>query len=61
MLWPYLQIWDWDLILGRAVKATSSLGDRSPYPNPCIFLNLPTALFQGTQLSLLAVLIPKER
>ena len=21
MLWPYLKIWDWDLIFGHAVKA----------------------------------------
>ena len=33
MLWPYLKIWDWDWIFGRAVKAISSLGVRSPcYP-----------------------------
>ena len=30
MLWPYLKIWDWDLIFGRAVKAISSSGVRSP-------------------------------
>ena len=30
MLRPYLKIWDWDLILGRAVKAISSPGVRSP-------------------------------
>ena len=30
MLWPYLKIWDWDWIFGRAVKAISSLGVRSP-------------------------------
>jgi hypothetical protein len=30
MLRPYLKIWDWDLIFGRAVKAISSLGVRSP-------------------------------
>ena len=30
MLRPYLKIWDWDLILGRAVKAISSRGVRSP-------------------------------
>ena len=32
MLWPYLKIWDWDLIFGRAVKTISSLGVRSPCP-----------------------------
>ena len=31
MLRPYLKIWDWDLIFGRAVKAISSLGVRSPW------------------------------
>ena len=30
MLRPYLKIWDWDLIFGRAVKAISSPGVRSP-------------------------------
>ena len=30
MLWPYLKIWDCDLIFGRAVKAISSTGVRSP-------------------------------
>ena len=30
MLRPYLKIWDWDLIFGRAVKALSSPGVRSP-------------------------------
>jgi hypothetical protein len=34
MLWPYLKIWDWDLIFGRAVKAISSLGVRSPCYDP---------------------------
>ena len=29
MLRPYLKIWGWDLIFGRAVKAISSLGVRS--------------------------------
>ena len=29
MLRPYLKIWDWDLIFGRAVKAISSPGVRS--------------------------------
>ena len=33
MLRPYLKIWDWDCIFGRAVKAISSLGVRSPCPN----------------------------
>ena len=30
---PYLKIWDWDWIFGRAVKAISSLGVRSPCRN----------------------------
>ena len=30
MLQPYLKIWDWELIIGRAVKAISSPGVRSP-------------------------------
>ena len=30
MLRPYLKIWDWDLIFGRAVKAISSPDVRSP-------------------------------
>ena len=33
MLRPYLKIWDWDWIFGRAVKAISSLGVRSPWPS----------------------------
>ena len=31
MLRPYLRIWEWEWILGRAVKAISSLGVRSPW------------------------------
>jgi hypothetical protein len=31
LLRPYLKIWDWDWIFGRAVKAVSSLGVRSPW------------------------------
>ena len=31
MLWPYLRIWDWDLIFGHAVKAISSPGVHSPW------------------------------
>ena len=30
MLWPYLRIWDWDLIFDHAVKEISSPGVRSP-------------------------------
>ena len=35
MLRPYLKIWEWELIFGRAVKAISSPGVRSP----CVDLN----------------------
>ena len=35
MLRPYLKIWDWDWIFGRAVKAIFSLGVRSPCETPC--------------------------
>ena len=31
MLRPYLKIWEWEWIFGRAVKAISSLGVRSPW------------------------------
>ena len=31
LLWLYFKIWDWDWIFGRAVKAISSLGVRSPW------------------------------
>ena len=31
MLWPYLKIWQWELIFVRAVKAISSLGVCSPW------------------------------
>ena len=34
MFWPYLKIWDWELIFSRAVKAISSPGVRSP----CLWL-----------------------
>ena len=37
MLWPYLKIWDWDLIFGHAVKAISSPGVRSPWYASLIF------------------------
>ena len=33
MLWPYLKIWECELIFGRAVKAISSPGVRSPCAN----------------------------
>ena len=31
MLWPYLKIWEWEWIFGRAVKAISCLGVSSPW------------------------------
>ena len=34
MLWPYLRIWEWEWIFGRAVKAIFSLGVRSPCSLP---------------------------
>ena len=34
MLRPYLKIWDWDLIFGRAVKAISSPGVHSLWTTP---------------------------
>ena len=33
IFWPYLKIWEWEWIFGRAVKAISSLGVRSPCAN----------------------------
>ena len=35
MLPPYLKIWEWEWIFGRAVKDVSSLGVRSP----CLHIN----------------------
>ena len=34
MLRPYLKLWDWDWIFGRAVKAMGSLGVHSPWTKP---------------------------
>ena len=34
MLRPYLKIWEWEWIFGRAVKAISSLGVHSPWLQP---------------------------
>ena len=36
MLRPYLKIWEWEWIFGRAVKAFSSLGVRSPCLEPSL-------------------------
>ena len=51
MLRPYLKIWDWDWIFGRAaVKAISSLGVRSPCVVPCPQLpSMSTLWFQPWQ------------
>ena len=42
MLWPYLKIWEWELIFSHAVKPISSPGVRSPWSNlytvPWVFL-----------------------
>ena len=46
MLRPYLKIWDWDWIIGRAVKAISSLGVRSPC---CSIYSLNFGNVAGTQ------------
>ena len=35
MLQPYLKIWEWEWIFGRAVKAISSPGVRSPWTCIC--------------------------
>ena len=40
MLRPNQKIWDWDLIFGRAVKAISSLGVRSPWLTAIQGMNL---------------------
>ena len=42
MLQPYLKIWEWKWIFGRAVKAISSSGVRSP----CIYLKLSNKILQ---------------
>ena len=44
MLRPYLQIWEWELIFGRAVKAISSLGVRSPWQVLSIWYTCTTPL-----------------
>ena len=52
MLRPYLKIWEWEWIFGRAVKTLSSLGVRSP----CVYSSLATIyerdlLWIGTYLA----------
>ena len=51
MLWPYLKIWDWDWIFGRAVKAISSLGIRSPWPAQWMFPYHKSMLVQTIRLT----------
>ena len=43
MLWPYLNIWEWELIFDRAVKAISSPNVRSL----CLTLNKKTLQTQN--------------
>ena len=49
--WPYLQIWDWELIFDHAVKVISSPGVRSPWLKPtlvpvfCFAKQIKTGLF----------------
>jgi hypothetical protein len=43
MLWPYLKIWDWDWIFGRAVKAISSLGVRSSWSGSFVLFSTEKA------------------
>ena len=45
MLQPYLKIWDWDLIFGRAVKAISSPGVRSLGTRYSPRIKKPVALY----------------
>ena len=42
MFQPYLKIWEWELIFGRAVKAISSPGVRSPWEGSNIFRKFST-------------------
>jgi hypothetical protein len=44
MLRPYLKIWEWEWIFGRAVKAFSSLGVRSPWSQQWIYVGCINAL-----------------
>ena len=55
MLRPYLKIWEWEWIFGRAVKVISSLGVRSPWivtivVRPFLVIFLPTTLISFTKL-----------
>ena len=47
MLRPYLKIWDWELIFGRAVKAISSAGRKKnlgPIMYQCLYIKLTMSL-----------------
>ena len=48
MIQPYLKIWEWEWIFGRAVKVISSPGVRSPWP--ALYMREPnyTPLFNET-------------
>ena len=58
MLPPYLKIWEWEWIFGRAVKAISTLGVRSPWLGQCpreyihdfvLIRQIPLGLIYGQQ------------
>ena len=50
MLRPNLKIWDWDWIVGRAVKAIFSLGVHSPWHYPSAVTNLSYAVQRYTHV-----------
>ena len=47
MLRPYLKIWNWELIFGRAVKAISSPGVRSPWAKSSNFIIIENQILKG--------------
>ena len=55
MLWPYLKIWEWELIFSHAVKAISLPGIRSPCPW------LSNSFKTGGLVSIFKVLANKQR
>ena len=64
MLPPYLKNWDWDWIFGRAVKAISSLGVRSPCQvechGPVLFVKTFCRTYLSTIISEVAFLMSDE-
>ena len=50
MLPPYLKIWDWDWIFGRAMKAISSLGVRSPWVLSFSYLVITVSSFRNRSI-----------